>query len=143
MTKNINRKLQNLLDGEASRPVTANATSDVPVFPLVYKIEVTGGATANYDITIAESCQVIDIYIINNAAGDTSDTIQVTKGTGSNHISNAINNSGAAGAVVAASSLSASHRTLAAGDTLRVTQTDNSGSDAAATSVYVVVYRTA
>ena len=59
MTKNINRKLQNLLDGEASRPVTANATSDVPLFPLVYKIEVTGGATANYDITVAESCHAV------------------------------------------------------------------------------------
>ena len=97
MTKNINRKLQNLLDGEASRPVTANTTSSLALFPLLYKIECAGGATANYDITVAESCQVIDAYIVNNAAGDT----------------------------------------------LRVTQTDNSGSDAAATSVYIVVYRTA
>ena len=143
MTKNINRKLQNLLDGEASRPVTVNATSDVPIFPLMYKIEITGGATANYDIVVDESCQVIDVYIVNNAAGDTSDTVQVTKGTGSNHITNAMSNAGAAGAVVAASSLSATHRTLAAGDTLRVTQTDNSGSDAAATSCYIIVYRTA
>ena len=54
-----------------------------------------------------------------------------------------MNNSGAAGAVVAASTLSASHRTLAAGDTLRVTQTDASGTDSAATSVYIIVYRTA
>ena len=143
MTKNINRKLQNLLDGEASRPVTANTTSSLALFPLLYKIECAGGATANYDITVAESCQVIDAYIVNNAAGDTSDTVQVTKGTGSTHITNAMHNSGAAGAVVAASSLSASHRTLAAGDTLRVTQTDNSGSDAAATSVYIEVYGTA
>ena len=143
MTKNINRKLQNLLDGEASRPVTANATSDVPIFPLVYKIECPGGATNNQDITVDESVQVIDVYIVNNAAGDTSDTVQVTKGTGSNHITNAMSNAGAAGAVVAASSLSATHRTLAAGDTLRVTQTDNSGSDAAATSCYIIVYRTA
>ena len=143
MTKNINRKLQNLLDGEASRPVTANATSSVPVFPLVYKIEVAGGGTANYDIVVAESCQVIDAYIVNNGAGASSDTVQVTKGTGSNHITNAMNNSGAAGAVVAASTLSATHRTLAAGDTLRVTQTDASGTDSAATSVYIIVYRTA
>ena len=143
MTKNINRKLQNLLDGEASRPVTANATSDVPIFPLMYKIEISGGGTANYDITVDESCQVIDAYIVNNAAGDTSETVQVTKGTGSNHITNAMSNAGAAGSVVAASSLSASHRTLSAGDTLRVTQTDNSGSDSAATSCYIIVYRTA
>ena len=143
MTKNINRKFQNLLDGEVSRPITANASSDLPIFPLVYKIECAGGATANYDITISEKCQVIDVYIVNNAAGDTSDTVQVTNGTGSNHISNAMSNAGAAGVVVAASSLSATHRTLAAGDTIRVTQTDNSGSDAAATSVYVIVYRTA
>lgn len=143
MTKNINRKLQNLLDGEASRPVTANATSDVPIFPLLYKIEIAGGGTANYDITVDESCQVIDAYIVNNAAGASSDTVQVTKGTGSNHITNAMSNAGAAGAVVAASSLSATHRNLSAGDTLRVTQTDNSGSDSAATSCYIIVYRTA
>jgi hypothetical protein len=143
MTKNINRKFQNLLDGEVSRPITANASSDLPIFPLVYKIECAGGATANYDITISEKCQVIDVYIVNNAAGDTSDTVQVTNGTGSNHISNAMSNAGAAGVVVAASSLSATHRNIAAGTTLRATQTDNSGSDAAATSVYVIVYRTA
>ena len=137
MTKNINRKLQNLLDGESSRPVTANATSSLALFPLLYKIECAGGATANYDIVVAESCQVIDAYIVNNAAGDTSDTVQITKGTGSNHITNAMSNAGAAGVVVA------THRTLAAGDTIRVTQTDNSGGDAAATSVYVIVYRTA
>lgn len=142
MTKNINRKFQNLLDGESSRPVAESSTSSVPVFPLVYKIELAGGATANYDITVAEKCLIIDAYIVNNGAGDTSDTVRVTKGTGSNHITNAMSNAGAAGAVVAASSLSESHRFLAAGDTLRVTQTDNSGSDAAVTSCYIIVLRT-
>tara|TARA_R100001082_G_scaffold87647_1_gene54093 strand:+ start:1385 stop:1816 length:432 start_codon:yes stop_codon:yes gene_type:complete len=142
MTKNINRKLQNLLDGESSRPVTGNATSALPLFPLVYKIECAGGATANYDIVVAEKCMVIDAYIVNNAAGDTSDTVQVTNGTGSNHITNAMSNAGAAGAVVAASSLDGTHRNIAAGATLRVTQTDNSGSDAGATSCYIIVLRT-
>lgn len=143
MTKNINRKLQNLLDGESSRPVAENTTSALAVFPLVYKIELAGGATGNYDITVAEKCMIIDAYIVNNEAGDTSDTVQVTNGTGSNHITNAMSNAGAAGAVVAASSLSETHRFMAAGSTLRVTQTDNSGSDAGATSCYIIVIRTA
>ncbi|MAK37284.1 MAG: hypothetical protein CMC15_14110 [Flavobacteriaceae bacterium] len=143
MTKNINRKLQNLLDGESSRPVTGNATSAVPLFPLVYKIEIPGGGTSNQDITVAEKCMVIDAYIVNNAAGASSDTVQVTNGTGSNHITNAMSNAGAAGAVVAASSLHETHRNIAAGATLRVTQTDASGSNSAATSCYIIVLRTA
>ena len=72
MTKNINRKLQNLLDGESSRPITGNATSALPVFPLLYKIECAGGATANYDL---DQLQDTDKYVTVDG-GVTLDTVQ-------------------------------------------------------------------
>ena len=141
MTKNINRKMQNLLDGESSRPLAIATTSALPVYPLVYKIETAGGATANVDTVFAEKVMIIDAYIVSNGTGTSSDTVQITNGTGSNHITNAMSNAGAAGTVVAASTLNATHRVVAAGSTVRVTETDGSGNDCPATSVYIIAIR--
>jgi len=143
MTKNINRKLQNLLDGESSRKISATATSSTPVFPVVYQIETTGGATGNVDTVFSEKVMIIDVYIVSNGTGTTSDTIQVTNGTGSNHITNAMSNAGAAGTVVAASTLSAAHRGVNAGSTVRVTETDGGGNDCPPTSVYIIALKVA
>jgi len=62
-------------------------------------------------------------------AGASSDTVRVTNGTGSNHITAALDVSGSAGDIVRSANLTTANITVAAGATLRVTTVDGTGDD--------------
>lgn len=112
-----------------------------PGVPVVFAIDVDGGATADYDITIDYKVKVIDVHFYNTAAGDTSDSIQIKNGA--NAITDAMDASVSVNVIQRAAEIVDAQATISAGGTLRVTQTDNAGSDAAPAKVYVHAIRVA
>lgn len=108
---------------------------------LIHTVAVTGGATADYNITLDHKFKVAEVWFVNHAAGDTSDTIQV-KNTAA-VITDAMDANLSANVVQRASELVQSAATIPAGGILRVTQTDGAGSNAAAATVYVLGFRVA
>jgi hypothetical protein len=149
-----NRKMQDFVEDkylkddslllEASiKPRTAVTTSGTQYIPIMLEVLTGGGAGANLDTVIQEKMVVTDVHVIMTGAGASSDTVRVTNGTGSNHITAALDVSGSAGDVVRAANLTTANITLAAGATLRVTTVDGTGDDLNPIIVIVQGYKAA
>ena len=110
---------------------------------MMLEIVTAAGASANLDTVIQEKMTVTDVHVLMTGAGASSDTVRVTNGTGSNHVTAALDVSGSAGDIVRAANLTTANITFAAGATLRVTTSDNSGSDLEPMIVFVHGYKTA
>ena len=149
-----NRKLDNLIEDKYIKddsiqleahikPRTAVTTSGQQYIPMMLELVTAAGASANLDTVIQEKMTVTDVHVVMTGAGASSDTIRVTNGTGSNHVTAALDVSGSAGDIVRAANLTTANITFAAGATLRVTTSDNSGSDLEPMIVFVHGYKTA
>tara|TARA_R100000458_G_scaffold2980_1_gene2425 strand:+ start:81 stop:539 length:459 start_codon:yes stop_codon:yes gene_type:complete len=147
-----NRKLQDLIEDKYIKddqiqleahikPRTVVTTSGQQYVPIMLELVTAAGASANLDTVIQEKMVVTDVHVIMTGAGASSDTIRVTNGTGSNHITAALDVSGSAGDIVRAANLTTANITIAAGGTLRVTTSDNSGSDLESMIVIVQGYK--
>ena len=149
-----NRKLDNLIEDKYIKddsiqleahikPRTAVTTSGQQYIPMMLELVTAAGASANLDTVIQEKMTVTDVHVVMTGAGASSDTIRVTNGTGSNHVTAALDVSGSAGDIVRAANLTTANITFAAGATLRGTTSDNSGSDLEPMIVFVHGYKTA
>jgi hypothetical protein len=125
---------------EAATVANANVIGGIP---LLYRINVAGGAAANTDVTVTHKIRILDVWAVHTGgAGETSDTIQVKNGTSA--ITDAMSWAGADKAVVRAAEIDDAAHEIAAGGTLRVTTTDNdAGNDVGAGVVYVLAIRVA
>ena len=113
-----------------------------PCIPVLYSIEVDGGAAADDDITIAEKILVTDVWIVATSAGEASDTITIKNGT--NAITDAMDYNVSDKAVVRAGTIDNAYTTIAASGTLRATTTDDDAqNDCASCIVYVLGHRVA
>jgi len=149
-----NRKLQDLIEDKYIKddqiqleahikPRTAVTTSGQQYVPIMLEIVTGAGAADNVDTVIQEKMVVTDVHVIMTGAGASSDTVRVTNGTGSNHITAALDVSGSAGDIVRAANLTTANITLAAGATLRVTTVDGTGDDLNPHIVIVQGYKAA
>ena len=120
---------------------TAVTTSGTPYLPMAIEVVTTAGAAANLDTVVTEKFVVTDVHVHMVGAGASSDTVRVTNGTGTDHITIALDVSGSAGDVVRAANLTAANATIAAGDTLRVTTVDGTGDDLNPMRVIVTGYK--
>ena len=137
-------KDDNVLAESAIKGRAAVTSSGTPYVPLAIEIVTAAGATNNADVVVTEKMVVTDVHFIQTGAGASSDTIRVTNGTGSNHITAALDASNtAAGTLVRAANLTTANITLSAVATLRATHTDNSGSDLQPAIVIVSGYKAA
>jgi hypothetical protein len=134
MPRNV--KLHNLFD---SRNMKDIADSDVTAgIPILYRVDMLGGPTVTMPVAITEKSRVIDVWVVNRAAGTTSDTITVKNGTDA--ITNAIDISGADKTVAGVGTIDDAYWEIAAGGTLNVTETDGGGVDSPACTVYVLCH---
>lgn len=125
--------------------VAANVADGTLVggLPLLFRIDTPGGATTDVDATMTNKIRVLDVWVLNRGTGTASDTIQVTNGTGSNHITDAIDISGADKTVASVGTIDDAYHEIAASGTLRITETDGGGTDSPATTVYILAVRVA
>jgi len=104
--------------------------------PVLHRIDTAGGATGDTDVVLDDKTRVIDVWVVNNAAGTASDTITVKNG--STAITDAIDISGGDKTIARAGEIDDAQHEIAAAGTLKVTETDGGGSDSPATTVYVL-----
>lgn len=109
--------------------------------PQLFRINTPGGVTANTDVIVTHKIRVIDVWVVNLAAGTASDTIEVLNGAAA--ITDVMNASGADTIVTRAANINDANHEIAASGTLRVTETDGGGSDSPAMAVYVSAIRVA
>lgn len=111
--------------------------------PILFRIDVAGGAAGNTDLVVDEKVRVIDAWAVHTGgAGQADDTIQIFNGAAA--ITDAMDWSGADNALVRAAEIDDAAHEVAAGGTLRVTTTDNdSGGDVGAGTVYVLAVKVA
>lgn len=129
----------NSLDGTVAGDVASgNVLGGIP---LIHHIVTAGGATANTDVTLTHKSRVIKVWTINKGLGTASDTLQVLNAT--NAITDAIDINIADTTKAEAATYDDAYATIAAGGTLRVTETDGGGSDSPAVDVFVEVIRVA
>jgi len=132
-----NRKLKNLLDGRnMTAPQDDNVVGGIP---LLYRIDMAGGATASSTTTLQGDVVVIDMWVLNRAAGTTSDTVQLfADEAGIIAISDAISVAGADQTIASVGTIDSS---LAQTSFLTITETDGGGSDSPACTVYILAYK--
>ena len=140
-TETRHLKDDNVLLENAIKGRTAVTTSGTQYVPIVLEIVTGAGAAANLDTTVQEKLVITDVPVIMTGAGASSDTVRVTNGTGSNHITAALDVSGSAGDIVRAANLTTGNITIAAGGTLRVTTVDGTGDDLEPMRVIVQGYK--
>ena len=149
-----NRKLDNLIEDKYIKddsiqleahikPRTAVTTSGQQYIPMMLELVTAAGAGSNLDTVIQEKMTVTDVHVLMTGAGASSDTVRVTNGTGSNHVTAALDVSGSAGDIVRAANLTTANITFTAGATLRVTTVDGTGDDLEPIVVFVHGYKTA
>ena len=107
-----------------------------------YRVRTAAGATNSVDIVVPYDIFVTDVVVATRGAGDTSDTMRVTNGTGSNHITNAMDINVAGSVIVRPTALDVTHKSIASAGTLRVTATDNAGADLPAIDVAISCWKT-
>ena len=120
--------------------VVANANTG-PGLPVLHRVNTAGGATADTDVTVDDKVLVLDVWVQNNGAGTASDTITVKNG--SSAITDAIDISGADKTIKRVATIDNANATIAAGGTLKVTETDGGSNDSPATTVYVLCVKVA
>ena len=112
-----------------------------PGIVVLHRINTAGGVTANTDVTVDDKILIMDVWVQNNGAGTASDTITVTDATTA--ITDAIDISGADKTIKRAGTIDNAVATLAAGGTLRVTETDGGSNDSPAVTVFVLCLKVA
>lgn len=121
--------------GALKLPTIANANV-VGGVPVVHRVTVADGATADIDVTLTYKTRVYDVVVVKTAAaGGASDTITVKNGTTA--ITDAIDINIADKAVARAGTIDDAAWEIAAGGTLRVTRTKASANNVACE---VIVY---
>ena len=120
---------------------TAVTTSGTPYLPMAIEVVTAAGAGAVLDTTITEKFVVTDVHVHMTGAGASSDTVRVTNGAGTDHITVALDVSGSAGDVVRAANLTAANTTIAASGVLRITTVDGTGDDLNPIRVIVSGYK--
>jgi hypothetical protein len=112
--------------------------------PVLHRINIAGGAAGNTDVVLTHKTRIIDAWAVHTGgAGEANDTIQVLSVAGG-AITDAMSWAGADAAIVRAASIDDANHEVAAGDTLRVTTTDDdAGGDVGAGVVYVLGVRVA
>jgi len=132
-----NQKLKNLLDGRNMKTILDdNAVGGIP---LLFRIDMAGGATASITTTLAQQVTVVDVWVQNNAAGTTSDSLQLfADAAGTLAITDAIAITGADKTVASASTIDF---ITASTNFLTAKETDGGGNDSPACTVYVLAYR--
>lgn len=116
----------------------ANIVGGIPV---VHRIDIADGTTADIDTVLEHKTRVIDVHLVKTGgAGGASDTIQAKNG--SNAITNAMSINVADQTVVRAGTIDDAQHEIAAGGTLRITRTKASAANVACT-VYVLGLRVA
>jgi len=133
-------------DGELTGNVVATV-ADANVIgglPVLHRINIAGGAAGNTDVVLTHKTRIIDAWAVHTGgAGEANDTIQVLSVAGG-AITDAMSWAGADAAIVRAASIDDANHEVAAGDTLRVTTTDDDGGgDVGAGVVYVLGVRVA
>lgn len=116
----------------------ASTTAGIPV---LYSVTTPGGATATTSIVVAQKITVIDAWIVNQAAGGASDTLQIKNG--STALTDAMDANKSANVITRAATIDPAQRVINAGGTLAFTETDGAGSNSPAISCYVLGYITA
>jgi hypothetical protein len=117
------------------RPGNVAVAQTAPGLPVVFMINTAGGATADTDVVITQKVRVLNVQVINRAAGTASDTITVKNSATA--ITDAISISGADKTIARAATIDDASWEIAASGTLRITETDGGGSDSPATTVIV------
>lgn len=119
----------------------ANTTGGIPI---LFRINVAGGAAGNTDVVMDHKIRVLDAWAVHTGgAGEVGDTIQLLSVAGG-AITDAMSWSGADTEIVRAGSINYANHEVAAGDSLRVTTTDaDAGADVGAGIVYVLAIRVA
>ena len=120
--------------------VVANANTG-PGLPVLHRVNTAGGVTADTDVTVDDKVLVLDVWVQNNGAGTASDTITVKNGASA--ITDAIDISGADKTIKRVATIDNANATIAAGGTLKVTETDGGSNDSPATTVYVLCVKVA
>ena len=132
-----NQKLKNLLDGRNMKNVADdNAVGGIP---LLFRINMAGGATATQSVTLAEQVVVVDVWVQNNSAGTASDTLQVfADAAGILDITNAIDISGANKTVAGVGTIDQLNATTSV---IAAKETDGGGNDSPSCVVYILAYK--
>ena len=89
-------------------------------------------------VEITEKSRVIDAWVINKAAGTSSDTITIKNGTDA--ITDAMDIAGANKTVKGVSTIDDAFYDIAAGGTMNVTETDGGGNDSPMCDVYILCH---
>lgn len=131
------------LDGTQIKVAAAGNT--IPAVPVEYIIAVADGSTGNVDTTVDATVgkfTVTNVRVLKNAsAGGASDTIQVSNGTVSTPISDAISINVAANVVANAGTILSANAVVSSAAVLRVTRTKASAANVGCT-VLVTGFKT-
>lgn len=127
-----------LTGAKVATVANANVIGGIPV---VHRIDIADGATADVDTVLTHKTRIIDVHLVKTAgAGGASDTIQVKNGA--NAVTDAMDINVADQVVVRAGTIDDAQHEIAAAGTLRITRTKASANNVACT-VYVVGIRVA
>lgn len=121
----------------------ANVASDNVIggVPVVHKLSITGGGTANYDLVMTDKTEITGIQYQFNGSGSASDTIQFFND--GDAITTAFNANQADKDTFWAADIDDLYSTIAAGGTFRCTYTDSAGSDSPPMVVFIHGFRVA
>ena len=135
MPRNV--KLQAVMDGRMVRAMDDG--EDFGFIPVVLRVNTAAGADNTVALTMERKFTVTDVQAQNiGGAGASSDTLQVKNGASA--ISNALDMSGADNVIVRAGTIDDAQMEIAAGGTLNVVATDDSGDNQPAKIVYITGY---
>ena len=129
----------NSLDGT----VTANIgnASVIGGSPILFSIDTPGGATGNVDVVMTHRVKILDILVINRAAGTASDTLQVLNTA--LPITNAMDVNKADNVPTRPALIEHLNQVIPATGILRITEVDGGGSDSPPTTVTILAARVA
>lgn len=107
----------------------------------IFRVDTTGGASANYDVLMAHKVRVIDMWVILRGSGTVSDTVTLQNVT--TDITNSLDVNATDEGIVRAGFVSDTQWEIAASTNLRVAQVDGGGSDSPALTVFILALRVA
>ena len=134
MPRNV--KLHSLFDSRNMKNLPDLAVT--AGIPILYRVQMIGGPTMTTPVEITEKSRVIDAWVINKAAGTSSDTITIKNGTDA--ITDAMDIAGANKTVKGVSTIDDAFYDIAAGGTMNVTETDGGGNDSPMCDVYILCH---
>lgn len=111
------------------------------VFPILFRVLTPGGASLNTDLLMTEKVRILDVIVNIVGTGTTSDTVTIQNVT--TPLTDAMDVSGSANAIVRNAELITAQVEVAASTNLRVAQVDGGGSDSPSLEVLIVAARIA